>query len=146
MNHATEEDGKKIYEAFREYKEIFPHIRKDYLERNIKKGNVILEDGVVIVYGKYQRKQRLGTSTAQKGEYIIHQILNVEKGNGKAADVFHNFFEHINSNLWLCVRNENTRAISFYEKVGFEKDGDIAWKSGELPGTVFCKRKVDLFG
>ena len=29
---------------------------------------------------------------------------------------------------------------------GFEKDGDIAWKSGELPGTVFCKRKVDLFG
>ena len=56
------------------------------------------------------------------------------------------FFEHINSNLWLCVRNENTRAISFYEKVGFEKDGDIAWKSGELPGTVFCKRKVDLFG
>ena len=62
------------------------------------------------------------------------------------VDVFHKFFEHINSNLWLCVRNENTRAISFYEKVGFEKDGDIAWKSGELPGTVFCKRKVDLFG
>ena len=31
------------------------------------------------------------------------------------------------------------------KKVGFEKEGKIYWKSGELPGTVFCKRKFDFF-
>ena len=57
MNHATEEDGKKIYDFFsRIQRNISSHQKR--LSRNIKKGNVILEDGVVIVYGKYQRKQR----------------------------------------------------------------------------------------
>jgi|TARA_Y100000592_G_scaffold69932_1_gene108794 GNAT superfamily N-acetyltransferase len=145
MNHATIEQSKEIYDFFLKNRDIFPHIRKDYLERNLTKGNVIYEDGVIVVYGHYQRKQRLGEVQAQKGDYIIHQILNTEKGNGKAGDVFERFFEYIDGNLWLCVRDENERAIRFYEKVGFEKEGKIYWKSGELPGTVFCKRKFDFF-
>ena len=54
--------------------------------------------------------------------------------------MFHNFFEHINSTYGCVFENENTRAISFYEKVGFEKDGDIAWKSGELWVQFFVKK------
>ena len=48
MNIAKIEDLSVIESIFAPYKKTyFPHIRQDYLKRNIASGNVVLEDGVV---------------------------------------------------------------------------------------------------
>ena len=52
LNIATKNDLPNIVEMFHLYLDIFPHIRNDYIERNIKKRNVIYENEVVIIYTK----------------------------------------------------------------------------------------------
>ena len=60
MNIATIDDLSMIESIFAPYrKAYFPHIRQDYLKRKIEANNVILQDGVVIVFGVYKRKQKI---------------------------------------------------------------------------------------
>ena len=52
MNIATPEDLDVIESIFAPFrKTYFPHIRQDYLKGKIEKGNVILEDDIVIIFG-----------------------------------------------------------------------------------------------
>lgn len=132
---------KEIYEIFKKYKAIFPHIRQDYLKRMIAAGNVIFEDGVVIVYQKYKKKTRLGDYSAKAGTYMLHQIVNANVGNGNTEKVFNNFLAKViddeSDGIVLTVRANNGRACKFYEQMSFEKVGTISWKSGEIPGVVY---------
>ena len=41
----------------------------------------------------------------------------------------------------LTVREENTAACKFYEKVGMELVGSISWAKGKMPGSVWRKEK-----
>ena len=41
MNHAKETDFEAVKEIFYQHKEWFPHIRTDYMKREIAKGNLI---------------------------------------------------------------------------------------------------------
>ena len=51
MKIATLNDLSMIESIFAPYrKAYFPHIRQDYLKRKIEANNVILQDGVVIVF------------------------------------------------------------------------------------------------
>lgn len=138
MNIATINDLSVIESIFAPFRKLyFPHIRQDYLKRKIETGNVILEDGVVIVFGVYKRKQKIGTVEAQKGDAHIGQIVTSSQGSGNASKVLLKFFNEMNSVVWLTVRAENPRARAFYEKNGMKNVSEISWAEGTIPGVVY---------
>jgi ribosomal protein S18 acetylase RimI-like enzyme len=142
MNIARLEDLSVIESIFAPFKKTyFPHIRQDYLKRKIDAGNVILEDGVVIVFAVYKRKQKIGTVEAQKGDAQIGQIVTATQGSGNASKILNKFFEEMNTDVWLTVRAENPRARAFYEKNGMLKVSDTSWSDGTIPGVVYKRSK-----
>ena len=76
IKHANEKDYDKVNMIFQPYKkDYFPHLRKDYLQRMIKTGNVVLDKEVVITYNPYKRKNTLSEGViAEKGDCVLHQI------------------------------------------------------------------------
>lgn len=139
LKHATSKQSKQIYSHFRDNKDWFPHIRKDYIERMIRSGNVIFHDGVIIIYKRYQRRNFIGTvkAPAEKGDVMLHQILNTKPGSGKAGAVLQRFFKEVKSPVWLTVRTANKHAISFYGRNKMKKVGTTSWLGGKMPGVVF---------
>jgi len=142
MNIATLDDFTVIKSIFAPHqKTYFPHIRSDYIERKIKSGNIIIEDGVVIVFGVYKRKQAIGKLHAVKGDAHIGQIVVQQQGNGNASKVLQKFFSEMNTKVWLTVRAENERARAFYRKNGMKEVSEISWAGGTIPGIVYCYTK-----
>lgn len=133
------EEIKEVYAIFTQHKDVFPHIRFDYLQRKIDSGCCVYDDGVIITYTIYKRKQRIGECRANKGDVILHQIVNINPRNGKSRDILERFFKYTVEGrvVWLTVRSDNKRAIQFYKKMNFETMGDIFWMGGDLPGTIF---------
>ena len=142
LNIATIDDLSVIESIFAPYKKTyFPHIRQDYLKRKITENNVILHDGVVIVFGVYKRKVQIGKSVAQKGDAHIGQIVTLEQGSGNATRILHEFFK-MHKIVWLTVRAENPRARGFYEKNGMINVGDTSWAGGSIPGVVYKHERI----
>ena len=138
MRHATENDFEEVKSIIKPYtKTYFSHIRMDYIQRNINANRVILQDGVVIIYGVYKRQQRIGTAIAKAGDAHIAQIATAMQGKGSASIVLNQFFDFVKTNVWLTVRTENTRACRFYEKNGMQKVGVTSWAKGSVAGSVY---------
>jgi len=138
---ATIDDHKEIMTIFRHYKEVFPHIRNDFIKRTIESGNCIFNHGTVITFNKYKRGQNVGNCKTNKGDWILHQIATKEQGKGNATKVFNEFLDFIDGDLFLNVRADNKWAIKFYLKMGMKQVGDITWSKGTLKGKVFRKMK-----
>ena len=138
LHRATNDEFSAVFSVFQQYKALFPHIRHDYVKREIAKNNVIFDSGVVLVAVKYQKKTKLGSISALAGDWIAHQIAASTQGDGSAKRVFTAFLQSIKRPCWITVRSANERAIAFYEKCGFVKVGTIEWKEQgvPLPGTV----------
>ena len=146
MKHATLEDFEKIKEIFYQYRDIFPHIRTDYIRRELEAGHVIFEDGIIITFNFYRKPQKIGTIEARPGHCILHQIVK-DKHNkeANASKVLKSFLEWTKADVWLSVRRDNTVAKKFYEKNGMVKKGEIDWADGKLPGDVYLfQRTVSL--
>lgn len=144
MNIATLNEFDVIKSIFAPHqKTYFPHIRSDYIRRKIESGNVIFEDGVVIIWGVYKRKQKIGNLQAEKGDAHIGQIVVQQQGNGSATKVLNRFFAEMNMKVWLTVRAENIRARTFYEKNGMKNVGDISWSGGKIPGVIYLHAGKD---
>jgi GNAT superfamily N-acetyltransferase len=136
------------------YPEIFPHLHKQgfKLEKYIEKGGMVLQDGVVITFGRYKshgKMSRNATTYKKKGDYILHQIATNHSKRNASKEVLDEFIEYCKSqhaeNLFLTVRAFNYRAVLFYERYGFVKDSDITWNSkqdGIINGIVFRLRLV----
>ena len=147
MYHAKESDLDVIMNIFKKNREWFPHVRKFHINTRIGRKQVILEDGVVITYHYYTRNQplskldkdgnELGPSViAEKGDYILHQIVTNEKG--KASIVLQKFFDYVKSKrVYLSVRSNNEIAIKFYLKNGMKLVGHTHWSDGKMPGDIF---------
>jgi hypothetical protein len=118
LSVATIADLDKVYSAFASRKDLFPHIRKDYVERQIKKGVVVFHKSVFIIFDEYKRRQKLGTTYAERGDIILHQIVNTEQGNGLASKVWDAWVKQFvaQTNLVLTVRASNDTARKFYER------------------------------
>jgi RimJ/RimL family protein N-acetyltransferase len=147
MNYATIEDFDEVWLFFKDNKEWFPHVRKFHIRNRLAWGQVILEDGILITQQQYKRTGPIGRNTdviTKKGDYIIHQIVAKKQGNGSASKVIQNYFDYVDSDVWLTVRENNTAANKFYEKVGMEQVGKISWAKGKMPGLVWKKEKGDL--
>ena len=147
MNHATVDNLDEIMDVFKQYKDIFPHIRSDKIQRMIESNNVVWEEKVLITYNHYQRKQRVGKYEAQKGDCILHQIAAKNQGDGSGRRVFEDFMKfNTNRDIVLSVRAANDRAISFYKKYGFIKVSDITWgKESQVKGEVYLLEQKPLF-
>ena len=143
MNHATTDNLEDIMSVFKQYGDVFPHIRKDKIETMIELHNVVWEEEVLITYNHYQRKQLVGTYEAQKGDCILHQIAAKNQGDGSGKRVFERFLEFNNGrDIILSVRSENKRARSFYENYGFDVKSDIEWgKTKQVKGKVYVLKQ-----
>ena len=139
MHKAKIKDFDKISYEFKKYGTVFPHIRSDYLKRQIKNKNVIFENGVILIFNKYKRRGKLGTTEYNKGDVIIHQILNSKVGNGNASRVFKKFCSLTTKcRLLLTVRSSNRLARRFYERQNMKIEGDISWKNNTIGGKIYA--------
>tara|TARA_B100001996_G_C18633491_1_gene582712 strand:- start:631 stop:1137 length:507 start_codon:yes stop_codon:yes gene_type:complete len=154
MKHAIIDNFDDIMGVFKQYGDLFPHIRGDKITTMIEAGNVVWEDEVLITYNHYKRKQKLGLIEqsmfgkgpyvkvpyeAQEGDCILHQIAAKNQGDGSGKRVFERFIEYNDGrDIILSVRSENKRARLFYEKYGFEIVSDIEWgKEKQVKGKVY---------
>tara|TARA_R110002096_G_C14345405_1_gene702610 strand:+ start:112 stop:591 length:480 start_codon:yes stop_codon:yes gene_type:complete len=155
MNHAKETDFESVKEIFYQHKEWFPHIRTDYMKREIAKGNLIYDNDVVITYNFYKRNYKLDKSSMgdvsqkiimQANDCILHQIAAKHK-NGSASDALQRFFNWTGRRVWLSVRSDNPVAKAFYERNNMKLVGKTSWtKDGvknALPGDIYCYDKVE---
>ena len=157
MNHATLDNLEEIMNVFKQYGDTFPHIRKDKIETMIEFHNVIWEEGVLITYNHYKRKQKvammsmkirvLSAYEAQKGDCILHLIAAKNQGDGSGKRVFEKFIKYNKGrDIVLSVRTENDRAIKFYKKNGFIKVSDIEWgKDKQVKGQVYLLEQKPLY-
>jgi len=157
MNHANLDNLEEIMDVFKQYGDTFPHIRKDKIETMIEFHNVIWEEGVLITYNHYKRKQKvammskknrvLSAYEAQKGDCILHQIAAKNQGDGSGKRVFERFIEYNKGrDIVLSVRTENDRAIKFYKKNGFIKVSDIEWgRDKQVKGQVYLLEQKPLY-
>ena len=157
MNHANLDNLEEIMNVFKQYGDTFPHIRKDKIETMIEFHNVIWEEGVLITYNHYKRKQKvammskknrvLSAYEAQKGDCILHQIAAKNQGDGSGKRVFKRFIEYNKGrDIVLSVRTENDRAIKFYKKNGFIKVSDIEWgRDKQVKGQVYLLEQKPLY-
>jgi len=137
MNHAKETDFEAVKEIFYQHKKWFPHIRTDYMKRQIAQGNLIYDNDVVITYKFYKRKQKIGEVIAQQGDCILHQIAAKNK-NGSASKALQKFFEFVKPRrVFLSVRSDNEIAKKFYVKNNMKLVGSTTWAKGTLPGDVY---------
>jgi hypothetical protein len=137
MNHAKEIDFESVKEIFYQHKKWFPHIRTDYMKRQIAQGNLIYDNDVVITYKFYKRKQKIGEVIAQQGDCILHQIAAKHK-NGSASTALQKFFEFVKPRrVFLSVRSDNEIAKKFYVKNNMKLVGSTTWAKGTLPGDVY---------
>ena len=126
--------------SYRKNKKYFGHVRSDKIRTALENRNIILEDDCLIHYNKYKKRTKLGNVYASKNDVIIHQISNLNRRKGNAVSVINRFFDYVNTTVYLCVRNDNPRAIRFYEKVGMKCVGEIFWgKDKSIEGKVFVK-------
>ena len=147
MNYATINDFDKVWKIFTDNKEWFPHVRTFHIRNRLNWGQVILEDGVLITQQKYQQSRLIGKDTnvrVESGSHLIHQIINSNKGNGKAQKVIKKYFGHVGTNVYLTVRQSNIPANSFYKKVNMECVGEIKWSKGKMLGNVWKYSKMDV--
>jgi hypothetical protein len=137
MYIATSDDFDKVWNIFKENKKWFPHVRSFHIRNRLKWGQVVFENNVVITHQIYKRNGKIGHNTdvvTQKGDCILHQIVKGQDGN--ARKTMDDFFKHINTNVYLTVREENTRACKFYEKVGMKQVGTISWAHDTIAGVL----------
>lgn len=144
MRLAEPSDLKAIYRLFASHRDIFPHVRQDYLCRRIEAKQCIYEDGVVITFQHYKKLTPVGSIKIPATSVMLHQIVNSQQGNGSGGRVFDRFFHEIvvpsGGDLYLTVRTENTVACQFYERHGMKVAGKVAWSSGTIPGLVYAKK------
>lgn len=131
------------------YPDIFPHMYKQgfKLVGRIKKGNLVLQDGVMITFTQYSQGGKLSRNakTIKKPkDFIIHQIASDQSQKGATKKVLDEFVEYCKSkgagNILLTVRAFNDRARKFYERYGFKYDSDIQWNSKEtgiIEGVIY---------
>ncbi len=140
---ACMEDHSEIMGIFYRYRDVFPHVRSDYIGRMIRKGTVLYTKGVVITFTIYKRNQAIGLEgiVASKGDCMLHQIVSDRLGKGYAYCVFNLFLRYVDTNVYLTVRESNHHAIAFYYQMGMEEIGKVHWAAGTIPGVIFLSRK-----
>lgn len=146
LHFATPRQARRVYEAFRSRREVFPHIRFDAIQRRCRDRECIFERGVALTFQRYRRGVWLGSVLVPAGSVVLHQIVST-KERGAADDVFVRFSDMVRqrfgSDIYLTVRETNGWARQFYERHGMREIGEVAWRSGTLVGVVYRAVSAD---
>ena len=158
MIHAREKDFDAVKDIFKQHKEWFGFIRRDYIERtiinngekfnfpvsfnnnHISNNYLIFEDDVIITYAINKTAHKLGkfpnvcNVNTYKGDVILHQICSRNR-NGSASRVIQKFFKE-HRRVFLSVHSSNEIAKKFYEKNNMKLVGHTTF-SGTIPGDVY---------
>jgi hypothetical protein len=152
LTHASPQQSGEVYRHFLKRRDVFPHIRRDYIDRMVASGHCIYDKGVIINYRRYRKNVRIGSVRIPCGSFVLHQILNTAQHNGAGHEVFERFCTEIISpaggNLFLSVRSENRVAQKFYERNGMQCVGSVCWQRHDrrLGGLVYWKHIPDVPG
>ena len=91
------------------------YVRKSHVRNRIDREQCVLQDEVVITFHKNRQNRMIGRDSnvrVEKDSYIIHQLINRYKGNGKTEDTIKEFF-NLAGTVYLTVRAENKEQITF---------------------------------
>jgi hypothetical protein len=140
MKLANNNDLPEIWFRFQQRKDIFPHVRKDYLQRMIASSQCIFQDGVIIIFHVYRKPTTVGNFRIPRGVTVLHQILRT--GETRAREITKEFLNDQDGDTILFVRKTNLRARAFYESLGMSHKGSHSWSYGKLPGEVYIYEKT----
>ncbi len=105
---------KEIYQIFKNepiFQNAYMRFLYQDLRKNIDKGTYIYQDGVYLDYLVYKRKPQVK----------LNRIISKEKNKGYGFKVINIFLSKFkNKDIVLKVDCNNTKAINFYTRVGFE--------------------------
>tara|TARA_R110000782_G_C14456412_1_gene372834 strand:+ start:48 stop:494 length:447 start_codon:yes stop_codon:yes gene_type:complete len=146
MRHLTIDDFDEAWKVFHDNKFYFPHVRASHIRTRLERGQLILQNNILITYHKNKNNRKIGQDTdvsVTAGSYTIHQLINATPHKGNAVTVMNEFFNFAGTDVYLTVRTEanNLVANRFYKKVGMEKVGYITWSKGKMLGNVWKKEK-----
>ena len=140
MNIVTLDDFDSVWDVFKKNKKYLGHVMSIKVKDRIEKGNVIFQDGVVITFHISKVSTKFGKDcdvSITKGDCILHQIASDEHSKGNGSKVLQEFFNFVDTNVYLGVLDDNDVANNFYVKNGMKKVGYINWSKGKLKGSVF---------
>ena len=123
MNYATIDNFSEVWKIFQDNKQWFPHVRTSHVRNRLSWGQVILQDGVVITQQQYKRNGKIGKDSdvkIEKGDYIIHQIINSNPKNGNAKKVIEEYFDHVKENVFL-TGNTIIDTLVVADRLNFKK-------------------------
>lgn len=149
MKLATADDLAVVESSFRAYKDIFPFIRRDFLQREIAAGRVLYDHGMVAIVKQMQRAGHSGTWRYERGYWQMPELVRTAAASPMGALTFFRALlsEHVGDNvLFGTIREDNTYSVKWHLAMGYKRVGDIAWKNGTLPGGVYAydNRKESL--
>lgn len=144
MKHLTIDDFDEAWKVFHDNKFYFPHVRSSHVRTRLERGQLILQNNILITYHKNKNNRKVGRDTdvfINAGDHMMHQLINATPHKGNAVTVMNEFFNFAESDIFLTVREDNVVANRFYEKVGMERVGYITWSKGKMLGNVWKKSK-----
>ena len=132
---ATLRDYDDVISAFRLYRNVFPHLTPTDIKKSIQNKELIWKYGVAIQFKYYKQKRKKGTFTTKVGD--IH-LIKMCKVNGGLSDLAFNEWLDLlkRGRIVLSVRQDNHRAIKFYERHNFNIKSEISWGKDKIKGYV----------
>ena len=132
---ATLRDYDDVISAFRLYRNVFPHLTTTDIKKSIQNKELIWKYGVAIQFKYYKQKRKKGTFTTKVGD--IH-LIKMCKVNGGLSDLAFNEWLDLlkRGRIVLSVRQDNHRAIKFYERHNFKIQSEISWGKDKIKGYV----------
>ena len=140
-----------VIKLFQENKNIFPHIRTDYLKRCIDSNRIIThyhDSKLIGILIWFEYKKR---STMKLDQILVDAEF---RGKGISNILFLKFEElarlHNASKIILWVRAANDRAKAFYKKMGMHETDTCTWneKGTLIDGVKFEKmsdKQITIF-
>ena len=132
---ATLRDYDDVISAFQLYRNVFPHLTPTDIKKSIQNKELIWKYGVAIQFKYYKQKRKKGTFTTKVGD--IH-LIKMCKVNGGLSDLAFNEWLDLlkRGRIVLSVRQDNHRAIKFYERHNFKIQSEISWGKDKIKGYV----------
>ena len=128
---ATLRDYDDVISAYRLYRNVFPHLTPTDIKKSIQNKELIWKYGVAIQFKHYKQKRKKGTFTTKVGDINLMKMCKV---NGGMSDLAFNEWLDLlkRGRIVLSVRQDNHRAIKFYERHNFNIQSEISWGKDKI--------------
>ena len=139
LSHALYDDLEKINGTFNKNRRFFPYIRKSYLESRLEEGCIVDYRRTYIIYKQYQRTHSIGDVRAEKGDWVLNQILKYDE-HGNARVALDNFLQLIKSpERYFCLsRTRTLKQSDFLKKMVSSRQEKLVGQQEKLVERCFA--------